>query len=126
MSLEWVTATPDTWLNRLVGRIKNRPCKLAQEVFKLAVMRTPARTGQLRASWNLSRDVPNYSTVDVGGAPGIPLQPPATPKCSERAATYVVANGKSYAGYVENGSPTTEPKKMLARAVAEASAKSGL
>ena len=125
MKLQWVTPVPSkSFIPKLRKRTSEKTLELAQAVWTGVVERTPVGSGELRASWNLSLGAPNYQTVGAvdssPGPSGAPLPPPTLPNIQAanlRNARYFVANGKTYAGYVEFGSPTTAPSLMLERAV---------
>lgn len=93
--------------------------QLASQVFRGVVLRTPVRTGQTRASWRKSVGKVDRTTVDFGGRPGAPLQPPSNPNIKMTKLDKIfVTNRKPHIIYLENGSPTTEPTAMMAATLA--------
>jgi len=121
--ITWKTGLPPQIDKRLKEAVEKKAYDLANLVFKGVVSRTPVRTGQLRASWNVSPDSPNFNTVGPRekstGSAAAPLSPPPPASFQRsRTATYHVSNGKTYAEQVEFGSPTNRPHLMLARTLA--------
>jgi len=86
--------------------------ELSYKVFDGITMRTPVKFGQLRASWNMTKDAPDFSTVDVG----IDLPPPVRPELIFEVGEYPLvffANGKPYAELIENGYSKKAPQGMV-------------
>jgi hypothetical protein len=125
MSLTWLTSKPTlSFIPKVRREAAQRALNIAENVWQGAVDRTPVASGELRASWNLSRGKVNYSTVGlVDSSPSITgssLPPPQMPKLSAGSlgsAVYHVSNGKRYAPHVEFGSATITPRLMLTRSI---------
>jgi hypothetical protein len=98
--------------------VKQRTVKIANAVYKDVVINTPVLTGQLRASWNLSHTVPNYSTVDSGGEEGspIPISFKYLRRVPENPVIYLT-NGKPYAQLIEEGSSKKAPQGVVRVAI---------
>lgn len=85
---------------------------LMYKIWDGIIMRTPVRTGQARASWNMSKGSPDFSTVDEGEG----LAPPPKPSVSIKDGEYpeiFIANGKRYINYLEFGASTQAPAGMV-------------
>lgn len=125
MKLVWKTPKPTfSFIPKLRLAVSQHALDLALQVWNGAVDRTPTLSGELRASWNVSKGSPNYKVVGLPrSSPGPSLSPlprptaPALVAGSLRSAKYFVTNGKSYAGHVELGSVTVPPHLMLTRAI---------
>jgi hypothetical protein len=90
------------------------------QLYTAIVSKTPVDTGQVRASWNLSKDSPNFTTVDEG----TDLPPPQTPKLRLKKYEYplvFISNGKPYVDLLESGSSRQAPAGMVAISMAEIS-----
>lgn len=119
MSIVWQGARPD-FKKELDEFLEQELFNTAKDVFNGVVMRTPARSGELRASWNLSADQPNFVTVgDPNSSPrhvDAVLPPPSSPTfVKSRTGLYFVTNGKAYAGVVEEGGPHNVAHHMMER-----------
>lgn len=92
----------------------------ARAIFEAAIDFTPVSSGNLRGSWTMTAETPIYLDA-VGGTPGSPLARPWTPtidaKTLQGLPTIFITNGKPYAGYVNDGSPTNRPELMIERAL---------
>jgi len=89
--------------------------RVARDVLKGVVSRTPVYTGRLRASWNLAVNIEDSSIVSTGGAPGSPLPPPGAPSFSIKATDKVIiSNNQPYAVVVEAGGPHNPAVGMVA------------
>jgi len=85
---------------------------LATKVYNKIVARTPVDTGQARASWNMSKNNPDFSTVDTGR--GLPA--PEAPKITFAGGEYPlihISNGKPYIWRLENGWSGQAPAGMV-------------
>ena len=119
MTIQWIGGRPNV-KGDLKKFLETELFKAASDVHRGVVYRTPARSGELRASWNLSADSPDFSTV---GSPNksprnveVPLASPGTPGfIKSKSGVYYVTNGKAYAGLVEDGGPNNEAHHMLDR-----------
>ena len=123
-SLTWIGPKPtQSFIPKIRSAASKRALDIAKAVWIGVVDRTPAMSGELRASWNLSAKRPNYTTVgpsDSASQLATPLPKPSLPNISPSIlsnARYYVTNGKTYVKPVEYGSPTTVPALMLTRAV---------
>jgi len=113
----------DDFLGIVINDVKDEAKRISEFAYKGIVDRTPAMTGQTRASWNMSEDVPDITTVDVGGEAGSPIPSPEVPNL-QLVGDYPeihIVNGKPHVEYLENGSPTTEPSAMVATTIASLS-----
>lgn len=85
---------------------------LTYKVWDGIISLTPVDTGQARASWNMSKNVPNYSTIDEGDG----LAAPSAPQISFTKGEYpliFIANGKDYIQYLEEGWSSQAPYGMV-------------
>jgi hypothetical protein len=119
VTIQWQGGKPDIKAE-LSRYVKDELYKVAVDVYNGVVARTPARSGELRASWNLSADAPNFATVgDANTSPrevDVPLPSPGPPtRPRTRSGVYYVTNGKAYAGVVEDGGPNNEAHHMMDR-----------
>lgn len=117
-SLSWKSPKPSfSFVPKVRKAVSQRALDIAEAVWVGAVHRTPVRTGELRASWNLSKSKPIYVHVESTGGM---LPPPSMPKLVATAlssAKYYVTNGAPHAKHVEFGSTTILPHLMMTRAV---------
>lgn len=119
-----ITGKWDINLGRVKSKIgeavKEKTVRIANFLFTEIVNGTPVYTGQLRASWNISAQLPNYTTVDSGGAKGSPLPPPVLPKLASLPdyPTIFICNGKVYASIIEYGTAKAAPAAMVRLAIA--------
>ena len=114
MGLQW-NEDPETFIDVVLDGHKRACEKVALEVYSRVIDLTPVYSGSLRASWNISHTVPNYSYV-TGGHPSNPLSPPQVPTSLEglpRMPTIHIANGTPYASYVNDGGPNNVPVHMV-------------
>ena len=90
---------------------------VAEKVFFGIISRTPVYTGSLRASWVVDTSE-NFGTV-VGGTPVSVLPPPTFPDSIRIAKPEIIyiMNSTPYAGLVEFGGPTNEPRAMVQNAI---------
>jgi hypothetical protein len=124
MRVYWTTGKPTlSFIPFLKKRVAKKALEVATTIWEIAVDLTPASSGELRASWNLSQGQPNFSTVgpsdsSPGTGPSIPKPTkPVIPEVELRDAIFYITNGKAYAGHVEYGSNTIPPHLMLTRAL---------
>lgn len=122
--LFWVSPKPTkSFIPKVRRQAAQRALDIAEAIWIGVVDRTPAVSGELRASWNLSRGKPDLSVVGkINGSPasGSPLASPTMPKLKAGALTsakFYVTNGKSYGPLVEFGSPTNIPRLMFTQAI---------
>jgi len=100
-----------------------RAIDIATQVFEGAVDRTRVNSGELRASWNLSKGFPSFVVVGKAdsspGNTGTVLPKPTAPVFTPTifGQKYFVTNGKTYAVFEEFGTATQTPQLMLTRAV---------
>ncbi len=124
MKLSWITPKPTkSFIPKLRRQASQRVIDIATAVWQGAVDRTPTRSGELRASWNLTPGRPSFESVgnpdsapDVTTALPKPVAPVLKPTVLLQAK-YFISNGKSYARYVEFGSSSISPHLMLTRSV---------
>lgn len=125
MTINWVTNKPSfSFIPKVRKRASEKALEIAKAVWQGAVDRTPVRSGELRASWNLSKGSPDFSTVGLASGAsrnsGVPLPSPTMPNLKASAlssARYFVSNGKEYVIPVEFGSTTVIPHLMLTNAI---------
>ncbi len=125
MNITWSTPKPSTsFIPKLRKEAAQKSLDIAIQIWKGAVNRTPVASGELRASWNLSTNVPNFTTVgDSNSSPGRTdsiLPKPTVQKIVPGplgSTRYFISNGKSYARKVEFGTRSISPHLMLTRAV---------
>ena len=100
--------------------VKEKTVRIAKFLFTEIVNGTPVYTGQLRASWNISAQLPNYTTVDSGGAKGSPLPPPGFVNLTNLPdyPTIFICNGKPYASIIEYGTAKAAPAATVRLAIA--------
>jgi hypothetical protein len=92
--------------------------KLTFEIFKAVVLKSPVDTGRFRANWNISADVPDYSTTPStikarGGAEA------ARALSFPSGGVVYLSNGLPYARVLEDGSSKQAPQGMVKVTVAE-------
>jgi len=111
------------FLNVIIDDVQDIVKEQSIKVYEGVTRRTPVRTGQTRASWNMTEDVPDFSTIDEGGELGSPLPMPETPRLKLNTDYPVVhvTNGKKHIGFLETGSPTTEATAMVETTLASIS-----
>lgn len=126
MNVTWSYNPPNRhFLPKLRRQASKKALDIALNIWENAVSFSPVASGELRASWDVSRGSPSYLVVGKAdsspGKLGAPLPPPpppnVTPSASLFQSKYYITNGKTYAGYVEYGSATIPPQLMLTRAV---------
>jgi len=119
VKITWRTPKPSfSFIPKVRRNVAQRALNIAQLVWQGTVDRTPVASGELRASWTLSKGRPNFidisgSSVGILPAPSMPIIPITT----LGSAKFFISNGKSYVGHVEYGSPTNTPRLMLTRAI---------
>ncbi len=97
----------------------NETKRVASQIFKGVVKRTPVETGQTRASWRKTVGQVDRTTVDVGGSAASPLPPPRNPNIRmDTLEKIFITNRKGHIGYLEDGSPSTEASAMVAATLA--------
>jgi len=120
MSLSWKSPKPSfSFIPKVRRAAAQHALDLAEAVWQGAVDRTPVRSGELRASWTLSKGKPIFATVGNRSTNSV-LPPPSMPKLKATvlgSAKFFVSNGKSYGPHVEYGSSTIMPHLMLTRAI---------
>lgn len=125
MKVSWVTPKPSfSFIPRVRKAASQKALDLATTIWQGTVDRTPVGSGELRASWNLSRGSPDYSVVgekDSSPGPGaVVVASPTAPNLKAgvlSSARYYVSNGKTYAIHVELGSSSIKPALMMTRAI---------
>lgn len=124
MRVYWATSRPTaSFIPFLKRRVVKKALDVATRVWDLAVDLTPVRSGELRASWNLTQGSPSYDVVglpDSASDFGSPMPRPAKPNLPDvdlSDAVFYVTNGKKYAPYVEYGTKNNPPRLMLTRAI---------
>ena len=121
MTIQWTTGKPRQVEAALKKQLADSVFALAEEVHTNVILFTPVQTGELRASWNLSANKPNFKTV--GPRKGVSkdrvtVPPHRKAKQVKGAYKYYVSNGKRYVQAVEHGTPKMAPRHMLRRAKA--------
>jgi len=92
---------------------KDRALQLAKKIYDGIVIRTPVRTGSLRASWRASLGQPDYSTIN-NGDPDNPLPPPVFPLTKATLHdTIHISNGQKYVLPIEFGWSSQAPQGMV-------------
>jgi len=114
-----VTTSDDLqeWLAREVQ--DNVVTKLMEYTYRQVVKLSPVDTGQFRASWNMTKNTPNFATISDGTG----LPPPDLPKLTFSKGEYPVifiSNGKHYGPYLEDGWSKQAPNGMIKVAMASA------
>lgn len=119
MGMDWDTS-PDAVVAFVAEETKKHTYETAYKLWDAIMELSPVRTGQYRASWNMTVDQPKYTTVDVGGAPGSPLPPPKRPylRASSGLPTVYIVNGKPYAERIEYGWSGQAPFGVVINAMA--------
>ena len=85
--------------------------KIALDVFRGAVDRSPVISGLLKGSWNVGV---NVEEKQLGAGPGASGKRFAQQIGKFKLGdTIVISNPVEYAEYVENGTPKMAPRKML-------------
>ena len=102
---------------RLYGHLenvaKNRALEVARKIFDGVVMRTPVRTGSLRASWRVATGQPDMS-VTVNGDPNSPLPPPSFPLTEVPPNAKIhISNSLKYVMPIEYGWSKKAPQGMV-------------
>jgi len=109
MSLSLSTRDFRSWVDK---EAQDFVLKLTYKVWNGIITLTPVLTGQARASWNMSKEKPNYTTVDDGDN----LPPPVAPKLEFKKGEYpliFIANGKPYINLLEHGYSAKAPAGMV-------------
>lgn len=98
---------------KLTGAAGDRSGRIARQVYAGVVKRTPVLKGNLRASWNVSLNAPDY-TITTGGSPTNPLPPKPFPnlRITQLGVVYI-SNGQPYARKIEYGGSSKQPQGML-------------
>ncbi len=91
--------------------------RLSRKVYDGVTLRTAVRTGQTVASWNVSKNSPNYKTVDTGLGL-VAKQFPVLSFTQREFPKVFVANGKHHAQYLEEGTAKMAPRAMIAPTLA--------
>jgi len=125
MKISWVTPKPAfSFIPKVRKAASQKALDMATAIWQGTVDRTPVGSGELRASWNLSRGRPDFSVVgekDSSPGPGlVAVAKPTAPNLTAgvlSSARYYVANGKLYAKHVELGSASIRPHLMMTRAI---------
>jgi hypothetical protein len=120
IKMTWKSPKPSfSFIPRVRRAAAQRTLDIAEAVWQGAVDRTPVDSGNLRASWNISKGKPILLSMNTGvsGAPSAAPGMPALTVTALGSAKFFVTNGKDYAGHVEYGSSTITPKLMLTRAI---------
>lgn len=122
--LFWASPKPTkSFMPKVRRQTAERALNIAEAIWTGAVNGTPVNSGELRASWNLSRGKPDLSVVgkiNGSSANTSPLAAPTMPKLKAGALTsakFYVTNGKEYGPLVEFGSPTNVPRLMFTQAI---------
>lgn len=102
---------------RLIGHLENvaksRTLQLAKQIYTGVVMRTPVRTGSLRASWRAAVGQPDMSKVTHDN-PNSPLAPPSFPLTSIPPYSKVyISNSHKYVLPIEYGWSGQAPQGMV-------------
>lgn len=102
--------------------------KTALEFYAAVIEFTPVVTGRLRASWNISHTAPNLaldSALEAAhSSPEGSFSAPTIPQHIDGLPDFpkiFVTNPQPYAEYVNDGSPTNEPRQMVERAIQKVS-----
>ena len=98
--------TPSDYTKAVLLDAKRLSIRQAYAIFDGCVKRSPVDTGNFRASWRLTSDVPIYDYV-IGGSSDNPLPPPKRPVIRPQAGFVLpklyITNGQPYALRLENG-----------------------
>lgn len=102
---------------RLIGHLedvaKSRTLQIAKQIYTGIVMRTPVRTGSLRASWRAAVGAPDLSKV-THKDPNSPLAAPTFPLTSIPAYSKVyISNSHKYVLPIEYGWSDKSPQGMV-------------
>lgn len=117
-SVEWNTDIMD-FADELKDEVKRACEESALQFYAKVIEYTPVRTGDLRASWQISVSTPSFSYA-TGGSEIAPQQAPTVPQSIPGLPDFpiiYVTNGAPYVGYVNDGSPTNAPVHMVERAL---------
>lgn len=98
---------------KLTGEVNDKTGKVVRQVYAGIVKRTPVLKGDLRASWNVSIDAPDY-TLTTGGSKENPLPPKPFPNVRITSlSVWYISNGQPYARKMENGGSSKAPAGMV-------------
>jgi hypothetical protein len=95
--------------------------KLTFEIFKSVVLKSPVDTGRFRANWNISANVPDFST-SAGTDKSRGVAQAAQALSIPSGGVVYLSNGLPYAQRLEYGYSKQAPTGMVRTTVAEVSA----
>jgi len=105
----------DLFITETKNDIRHRLQGAARAAFHTATQLTPVDRGYLKNSWTLTIDNPHYRDSERAG-PGVM----ADLRYIRADSNIYLTNGKSYAEYVNDGTPNMPAHNMLEHAVAAA------
>lgn len=98
--------------------VKEKTERVTQELLDRIIANSPVRTGNFRASWNVTEGVAIFLDVSSGD-PAFPL---SAPNYRVRALTdfpvFYITNGKEYGVYLEYGTQHMQPYAVVRSAIA--------
>lgn len=117
MKSKW-NRLPREFIGTMNLSIITRNKRIAFKLFDSVVELSPVRTGQFRASWQMTINYIN-NTVVIGGAPGNPLGPPKRPNLDlkTRRDKVIISNAHRYGEYLEYGTPNMAPVAMVRKSL---------
>lgn len=113
------TINPKQFAKEIDKDVGKLTAKIALFVVKGVVSLSPYRTGQFRASWNMTVNSSDDSKVFANPGQVIPPQSYQLIRGLTSKDKVIVSNAHDYGIYLENGSPTTIPTGMVRKTVAK-------
>jgi len=106
--------------------VESLTTKMAYDIYKGVVNRTPVYRGRLRQAWVISKNKPVFKSVLHGGHPKAPLPKPKHPNLGrvKKFTKFYITNGQPYAQIINDGIGTQRsPRGMVELAIAGATSK---
>jgi hypothetical protein len=103
----------DRFRSRIGENVKQKAERITQKLIDEFIDRSPVRTGNFRAAWNVSEGSPIFKYVLDGSTLSILPAPKFNVKASTLFPVFFITNGQPYAQKLESGTSTQAPHGVI-------------
>jgi hypothetical protein len=108
----------DRFRSRIGEGVKRKAERITQDLVTEFVDRSPVRTGNFRAAWNVSEGFPVFKYVLDGSVLAILPAPKFNVKARTQFPVFYITNGQPYAFQLERGTSTQAPHGVIGETLA--------
>ena len=99
----------DRFRSRMGEAVQQKAERVTQTLVDRFIDRSPVRTGNYRAAWNVSEGQPVFKYVLDGSLGAVLPKPKFNVKAKSQFPVFFITNGQPYAQVIENGSSAQAP-----------------